>query len=590
MMSTPQIDYTSRDYAALKADLIALVSQKTGVAWEVTDPNDLGSILIETFAYMGDVMSYYLDRIANETSIDTATKRENLLNFATLYGYKPTGPTPATMRVKFTNLHDTDTVDIPIGTQTLAVLSYGNYSEVYFETTEAATAVLPGQEVSLACIEGKTVNTDRPDLISPTTNKPLPIVIGTSDGTSNQEINIIDIGIVDNSLIVYVGQEVSFATWEYKETLVESGPQDLVFTTKQNDDGTITVIFGDGITGSIPANGQTISAIYRTSTGAAGNIATGSISEVTFVPGNADPEVVSYISARNTSAAVGGADADNTTQLKAKIKAAISARKRAVTLKDYEYLVSLVPQVGKVKADAVVASLVNLYVQSSSDQTSTPGIVNQTGTITNISGDGSYVTFTTDDLHLYDVGQIVTITGVDPTVYNFTDVVIYDTPSTTTFRIADTHTDPYTSGGSVVGTMVTTSWKTIKNAVQSYMSDKVPVGTTVVINPPVYVPIYITMEVTVSDAYRASAVTLDIYKAFLGTNGLFVFDNNTFGRNIYLSSVITSAASVAGVEAVDITRLSTDGTSSAGTLSLDSDQVPYLLPANLVITTVGGIQ
>ena len=589
-MSDPQIDYTSRDYAALKSDLVGLISQKTGVNWEVTDPNDLGSILIESFAYMGDIMSYYLDRIANETSIDTATKRENLLNFAALYGYKPTGPTPATLRVKFTNLHDTETIDIPIGTQVLAVLSYGAYSDVYFETTEAATGVLPGQEVSLAAIEGKTVNTDRPDLISPTTNKPLPVVIGTSDGTANQEINIIDIGVVDNSLRIYIGQGVSFATWEYKDTLVESGPQDLVFTTRQNDDGTITVVFGDGLTGSIPANGQTISAMYRTSTGLAGNISTGSISEVTFVPGNGDPEVLSYLSARNTTAAVGGADPDNSVQLKAKIKAAITARKRAVTLKDYEYLAALVPQVGKVKADATVASLVNLYVQSSSDQTATPGIVDQVGTITDITGDGTYITITTDDLHLYDVGQIVTITGVDPTVYNLVDAVVYDTPSTTTFRIADTHTNAYVSGGSVTGRMTTTSWKTLKSNMQTYMADKIPVGTTLSVYPPSYKSVYISMNVTVNSAYRASSVTLDIYKAFLGTTGLFVFDNNTFGRTIYQSSVVTAAASVPGVIAVDIIKLNTDNTSSAGTISLASDEVPYLLPANLVITTVGGIQ
>jgi hypothetical protein len=472
----------------------------------------------------------------------------------------------------------------------MAVISYGDFSEVYFETTEAATAVLPGQEVSLACIEGKTVNTDRPDLISPTTNKPLPTVLDTSDGTANQEINIIDIGIVDNSLIVYIGQDVAFATWEYKETLVESGPQDLVFTTRQNEDGTLTIIFGDGITGSIPSNGQTISALYRTSTGVAGNISTGSISEVTFVPGNLDPEIISYLQARNTSAAVGGADADNTTQLKAKIKAAISARKRAVTLKDYEYLVSLVPQVGKIKADAVVSSLVNLYVQSSSDQTATPGIVTQTGTITDITGDGTYITVTTDDLHLYPVGQIVNITGVVPSAFNLTDVVIYDTPTTTSFRIASSLVDVYVSGGEVAGTMPSTSWYTLKNAVLSYMADKIPVGTTITVFPPVYVPVYITMEVTVNNAYRASAVTLDIYKAFLGTNGFFVFDNNTFGKSIYLSSVITAAASVSGVEAVEITQLSTDGTVTVNTLSLDPDQVPYLIPANLVITTVGGIQ
>jgi hypothetical protein len=589
-MSEIQIDYTSRDYAGLKADIISLITQKTGVNWEVTDPNDLGSILIESFAYMGDIMSYYLDRIANETSVDTATKRENLLNFAALYGYKPTGPTPATLRVKFMNTHDTDTVDIPTGTQVLAVLSYGNFSEVYFETTEAATAVLPGQEISLACIEGKTVNTDRPDLISPITNKPLPTILETSNGSANQEVNIIDIGIVDNSLSVYIGQDVAFATWEYKDTLVESGPQDLVFTTRQNEDGTLTIIFGDGITGAIPANGQTISALYRTSTGVAGNVSTGSISEVTFVPGNLDPEIISYIQARNIEPAVGGADSDNTTQLRAKIKAAISARKRAVTLKDYEYLVSLMPQVGKVKADAVVSSLVNLYVQSSADQTATPGVIVQSGTIVSITGDGSYITVTTDDLHLYDVGQIVNITGVDPTVYNLTDVVIYDIPSTTTFRIADTHTDVYVSGGTVAGTTTSISWKALKQSILTTMADRIPVGTTISVFPPAYVPIYVTMVVTVDDAYRTSAVTLDIYKAFLGTNGLFIFDNNTFGRNLYLSSIIKSAASVDGVLAVDITQLCTDGTASVvSPLILDPDQVPYLLPANLVITTVGGL-
>ena len=305
-MSDPQIDYTSRDYAALKADLISLVNTRTGYAWDASDPNDLGSVLIETFAYMGDIMSYYLDRIANETAIDTATQRSNLLNFAALYGYKPTGPTPATVRVSFTNLQDTDTIDIPIGTQVIALLSYANYNEAFFETTEAATAVLPGQTVTLACTEGKTVNTDRPDLIDPNLNKPLPIIIATSDGTANQEVNIIDLGIVDSSLVVYVGQEVAFSTWTYVDSLIEWGPQDLVFTTRQNQDGTITVVFGDAINGQIPGNGQLISAIYKTSVGIAGNIAASKVSEVTFIPGNLNPEAISYLYVANPYAAVGG--------------------------------------------------------------------------------------------------------------------------------------------------------------------------------------------------------------------------------------------------------------------------------------------
>jgi hypothetical protein len=589
-MSNPQIDYTSRDYAALKADLISLVAQNTGTNWDASNPNDLGAVLLESFAYMGDIMSYYLDRIANETSVDTATQRSNLLNFAALYGYKPSGPIPAFVRVSFTNNQDTNTIDIPIGTQVLALLSYGNYTEAYFETTEAATAVLPGQTVTLNAIEGKTVNTDRPDLIDPSYNKPLPSIIGTSDGTANQEINIIDVGIVDSSLIVYVGQDVAFSTWKYVDTLIESGPQDLVFTTRQNDDGTLTVLFGDGITGQIPPNGQTISSLYRTSVGLAGNIAASSISEVTFIPGNLDPEAISYITATNAYAAVGGADPDNTIQLKTKIKAAISARKRAVTLSDYDYLLSLVPGVGKVRAESAVYSLVNAYIQSPDDGTATPGIYTQIGTITNITTDGTYITVTTDSNHLYGVGQIVTITGVVPTSFNLVSAVIYDTPSTTTFRIASTDTDAFVSGGLVAGNQVTPGWTTTKAAAISYMADKIPVGSTLTVNPPTYVPIYLTLNIQALDQYQASSVKLAAYNAMLGTTGLFAFDNNTFGRQVHTSNVITAASNVAGVSTVDIAQLSRDGSVTVNNLDLAASEVPYLLSANLAITVSGGIQ
>ena len=117
-----QIDYTSRDYEALKADLIDLINLRTNYTWEADNPSDLGSVLLESFAYMGDIMSYYLDRVANETSIDTAVKTETLLRFAELYGYKPSGPTPAQVTVTFTNNGDSS-VSLPVGTQVMATLS-----------------------------------------------------------------------------------------------------------------------------------------------------------------------------------------------------------------------------------------------------------------------------------------------------------------------------------------------------------------------------------------------------------------------------------------------------------------------------------
>ena len=131
MANDTQIDYTSRDFSALKEDLISLIQSRTSSSWDPSDPSDLGPILVVSFAYMGDIMSYYLDRVANETSVETAIKRETLLNFAALYGYKPSGPTPAVVDVTFTNVSDVS-IDLPIGTQVMAPLLYGPYTEIYF--------------------------------------------------------------------------------------------------------------------------------------------------------------------------------------------------------------------------------------------------------------------------------------------------------------------------------------------------------------------------------------------------------------------------------------------------------------------------
>lgn len=370
-----QIDYTSRDFESLKEDLINLVNVRTGYDWVIDDPSDLGSVLLEAFAYMGDIMSYYIDRVANETSVQTAVKRDTLLKFAELYGYKPSGPTPAQVNVTFTNI-STENISLPIGTQVMAPLTYGPYTEVYFETTAAVVALQPDQSITVSAKEGKTVNTDRPDLINPATNKPLPVNLGTSTGLADQEYFIYEPGVVDNSLVVYVGQGVAFGAWKYVDSLADYGPEALVFTTRIDSDGTTTVLFGDGVNGAIPSVNQLISALYRTSLGLSGNIIANAIKEVTFIPGNGNPEAISYVSAGNSEAAVGGADADSLEQLRKGIKAAVIARKRAVTLADYEYLALQVSGVAKVKAKADVYSSVTLYFQSPDDGSATPGIYN----------------------------------------------------------------------------------------------------------------------------------------------------------------------------------------------------------------------
>lgn len=101
------VDYTSRDFYALREELINLVKARVNVdssrTWTGDDPSDFGVALIEAFAYIGDLTNYYVDRIANETYLPTATQRRNILNLASLYGYVPTGFRAAVLEVTFTN-------------------------------------------------------------------------------------------------------------------------------------------------------------------------------------------------------------------------------------------------------------------------------------------------------------------------------------------------------------------------------------------------------------------------------------------------------------------------------------------------------
>jgi hypothetical protein len=107
-MTTPvnnipvSVDYTSRDYYALREALVKRVQDRIET-WQGNDPADFGVALVEAFAYMGDLVNYYIDRIANESYILTATQRQSLLNLASQFGYIPSGYTAATVDVTFTN-------------------------------------------------------------------------------------------------------------------------------------------------------------------------------------------------------------------------------------------------------------------------------------------------------------------------------------------------------------------------------------------------------------------------------------------------------------------------------------------------------
>ena len=160
----PQIDYTSRDYTAIRNDLVNLIDN-FAPQWTSRDASDFGIVLIELFSYMGDMLNYYIDRAANEAFLSSATQRETVINIARLLNYTPSNALPASGTVKFFNTNASNAV-IPKGT-VVATDPDQDGNRVFFETTEDASQVLIGGPVIGTGYSGTTFTitlTEAPDL------------------------------------------------------------------------------------------------------------------------------------------------------------------------------------------------------------------------------------------------------------------------------------------------------------------------------------------------------------------------------------------------------------------------------------------
>ena len=86
----PSVDYTDRDFDALRERLIALV-RSAFPDWSDFSVASFGNLLIELYAFVGDVVSFYLDAQARESRLATATQRTNVIALARMLGFKVQG-------------------------------------------------------------------------------------------------------------------------------------------------------------------------------------------------------------------------------------------------------------------------------------------------------------------------------------------------------------------------------------------------------------------------------------------------------------------------------------------------------------------
>lgn len=324
------IDYSSRDFDSIKTDLLTRATE-VFPEWTARSSADFGILLVDLWAHFADVLNYYIDVAASEAFITTATQRESMLALASLFDYSPRLQTAATSTVVISgaNIPAGTTVTIPVGTVFTAPAT-ADREAIYFSSTTAGSAT-SASNASVTVAEGQIESLEN---------------LGNSTGLSNQTFTLYYSKVVGSSVKVYVYEgplvsgEPSAVEYQYVDKLYNSASSDKVFSLKINATNELLIIFGNGVNGKIPTNGQTIKATYTRGVGVLGNIAVNAITEIIDSPSQ-------YLSEITSSAATGGGDAESILSLKTSIPESFSSQNRAVSLSDYKSLVLQISGVAK---------------------------------------------------------------------------------------------------------------------------------------------------------------------------------------------------------------------------------------------------
>lgn len=356
------VDYTGRDYYSLRSEMLTRLQSRIP-EWQGTDPSDFGVALVEAFAYMGDIINYYIDRAANESQLATATQRQSLMSIAKSYGYFPTGYVAATVTLTFTNTSLTEFATLPAGTQVYGEVIINDRIQQILFTTNLEVIIAPTDTSTVEATHGEQV-AYRTENLTTGGSDISGELLGYSFGTANQVFVLSENQVVQEKVKVFVKNGSVYQEWIKVESLAEYGPSDAVYTTDIDANNYLAIIFGDGISGSIPPLHEPIKVQYLVGGGTIGNIAAGIISDLYSVPGleeSAVTELSTYVSASNVDAAYGGSDPESADSIRVNAPKALTALTRAVSVADFANLTLGVAGVAKASSVSEFSNSVTVY-------------------------------------------------------------------------------------------------------------------------------------------------------------------------------------------------------------------------------------
>ena len=330
--------FTNLDFNTLRAQIKSYLRSNSNF----TDFDFEGSnfsILIDTLAYNSYITSYNTNMAVNESFIDSATLRENVVSLARNIGYVPRSKKSAVATVSFTvDLSAKNAVNVTLnaGLVALGAVEGGNYT---FSIPESITVNPNSNGIAsfnnISIYEGNYLTKS----------------FRIDSSQTNQRFILPNSNIDTSSIRVEVEENGSSLTYNSYTNIFDVNSESRLFLIQEIEDEKYQILFGDGIMGKKPGNDAIIRVSYIVTNGRDGNGAS-NFNFSGILTSSMGTTIVDGISLLTTTQRSENGDSiesvDNIKYLAPRVYA---SQYRAVTPNDYSSLIPfLYPNIDSVSA------------------------------------------------------------------------------------------------------------------------------------------------------------------------------------------------------------------------------------------------
>jgi hypothetical protein len=315
-----RLQVTDLDFDTIKSNLKNFLRQQS----EFTDYDFEGAglnVLLDILAYNTHYNAYYLNMVANESFLDTATTRTAVVSHAKTLNYVPysISAPKATLNVTVETASSVDgTATIPRG--------FSFYSESIdnrsynFVTIEDVTVSKTGTQYIFENIDIYEGQYSTYSQVYNSTSNPKSVFV-----IPNQNVDTKTLRVTVNP---NVANTTSF-TYNKVTDILDVTSASLVYFLNEGPDGKYQISFGDNVIGAALLDGSIVTINYLITSGAVSNKANSFISSET-IGGTTN------ITTTLVSTASGGADRESVDSIKFSTASQFATQNRLVTFKDYE--------------------------------------------------------------------------------------------------------------------------------------------------------------------------------------------------------------------------------------------------------------